>query len=97
MQTTIELTDQTTVCIHLNSNITSITLKGSLSAIWTEIHCMTLLRWLKITCETFPVMFSYLSFHASSHLYSKFRYLIKSTRDPINISQTDPFFTSSYL
>src|SRR6218665_2382023 len=38
-----------------------------------------------------------LSFHASSHLYSKFRYLIKSTRDPINISQTVHFFTSSYL
>src|SRR6218665_975641 len=45
MQTTVELTAQTTVCKHLNSNITSITLKGSLSAIWTEIHCMTLLRW----------------------------------------------------
>src|SRR6218665_3224230 len=38
-----------------------------------------------------------LSFYASSHLYSKFRYLIKSTRDPINISQTVHFFTSSYL
>src|SRR6218665_2391035 len=40
MQTTVELTAQTTVCIHLNCNITSITLKGSLSAIWTEIHCI---------------------------------------------------------
>jgi len=45
MQTTVELTAQTTICIPLNSNITSITWKGSLSAIWTEIPCMTLLRW----------------------------------------------------
>src|SRR6218665_2478004 len=36
-------------------------------------------------------------YNASSYLYSKFRYLIKSTRDPINISQTVHFFTSYYL
>src|SRR6218665_3725732 len=54
----MQLTAQTTVCIHLNSDITFIKLKGSLSAIWTEIHCMTLQRWSKITCENFPVIYS---------------------------------------
>src|SRR6218665_327451 len=31
------------------------------------------------------IIFDPISFHASSHLYSKFRYLIKSTRDPISL------------
>src|SRR6218665_3015979 len=96
MQTTVELTAQTTICIPLNSNITSITWKGSLSAIWTEIPCMTLLRWSKITYENFPVSrnLKAIMAHARIQMIPLKGYL---TLDPCHLYTTQPFGDTSLM